>query len=122
VKRDHSWAWLALVLVFLAGNRLPAEPPEPGSSAWSWKYWCHPGLWGPWSCPDDYCRKPPPLVDCPKWCGPDDYCRKPPPVVGCPKWCGPNDYLPKPPPCVGPPLVGSWYRCGPGDDCAGRCK
>ncbi len=67
-------------------------------------------------CPDDYCRKPPPLFPhgpC-VWC-PCDYCRKPPPKLPAPQcsWC-PDDYCRK-------PNVRVRSNCVPGYQCVPAC-
>ncbi|MCE9531028.1 MAG: hypothetical protein K8T89_07875 [Planctomycetes bacterium] len=68
-------------------------------------------------CPDDYCRRPCPIV-VPVQCGggPDDYCRRPCPIV-VPVQCGggPDDYCRKPIPCLLCPPQSPNLRCGPGE-------
>ena len=71
-------------------------------------------------CPDDYCRKPLPCVECVPNCGCcDDYCRKPLPGV-CPVPCGfLYCYDAKPLPCVFGPRCDQSCMCPRPKTCFG---
>ena len=66
-------------------------------------------------CPDDYARKPFPLIPCPPAnCSPDDYCRKPFPLIPClPRCGGPDDYCRKLMPYLLCPPLSPYLQCGP---------
>src|SRR5688572_30645323 len=70
-------------------------------------------------CPDDYCRKPCPVLFPPALCGgPDDYCRKPFPCLGdVPRCGGPDDYCRKALPCLLCQPWSPYLRCGPPAPC-----
>ena len=103
----RSWLGLLIVALGLCGRAWAGEP------CWGW--------WRPWCpleqhcpcCPDDYCKKPLPLL-CPvRSCGPDDYCPKPLPLTSPLKCGGVDDYCPNAGPIHLPPCYPPWYTCRP---------
>jgi hypothetical protein len=74
-------------------------------------------------CPDDYCRKPCPLINPLSYCGGcDDYCRKPEPCIANISRCGScDDYCRKPLPCLLCPPQSPYLQCGPSERCCSTC-
>lgn len=114
-----SWQRFAVVLSLLwAGSGMAQTHTRP-----------HPWIW-PWTnagktcppigcCPDDYCRKPcPVIVPVPRCGGPDDYCRKPMPCITDIPRCGTcDDYCRKPLPCLLCPPLTPYLKCGSPNEC-----
>jgi hypothetical protein len=104
-----SWMVLGFAAAAQTGSAQPPQPAPAGCDA------CQCSLPLLRGCPDDYCRKPFPLVHCIWCCEPDDYCRKPYPWIWqmC-HYCGPDDYDRNPMPCCCRPLCTSHYTSGNG--------
>lgn len=65
------------------------------------------------SCPDDYCPKPIPCIECFRAkCCPNDFCGKPFPYVRCfQERCFPDCYACKPCPDLCRPIAADHYQC-----------
>src|SRR6188768_3951507 len=114
----RGFSLVGFLLVILGAGAM-ARGAEPCRGGWHWPWDAHCHCPPCPCCPDDYCKKAPPVVCCQSWCGVNDYCKKTPPIVCCPTWCGVNDYCPKPCPYVAP-CPPCWYRCKPtGCPCPG---
>ena len=99
----------AVCFVLLCVPSAPCEEQASSLRCLVRRCCCPPRITG---CPDDYCRKPLPCVQCLPQCGTcDNYCRKPMPCVQCLPQCGTCDnYCRKPLPCLcWPPSPG--LRC-----------
>jgi hypothetical protein len=101
-----SWT---VVLPVLWGGSVSAESPQSGPTCCNTGNCTLPVLRG---CPDDYCRKPMPAIQCVLCGGPDDYCRKPWPRIWQLSCCGcADEYDRKPCPPACRPMDTSQYRC-----------
>ena len=101
-----SWA---VVLLVLWRQPVSAESPQSGPTCCKTGDCTPPVLRG---CPDDYCRKAMPAIQCISCGGPDDYCRKPWPRIwqlSCCEGADKYDRKPCPSPCR--PMDTSQYRC-----------
>jgi hypothetical protein len=111
---------IGLVLGLAWITSAAADPPVQSPPCWH-GWWQHSKACPPIGCcPDDYHRKPFPLItSIPCGGGPDDYCRKPFPVIAPVKYCGRlDDYCRKPFPCLLCPPPSPYLQCGPA---AGPC-
>lgn len=70
-------------------------------------------------CPDDYVRKPCPLIQPLCYCGAvDDFCRKAAPCISNLRYCGDcDDYCRKPLPCLLCPPLSPYLQCGSCSPC-----
>jgi len=99
-----------IVILVWAGQGISQSPSRQHSWFDFWKTCPSTG-----SCPDDYCRKPcPMIIAVPRCGGPNDYCRKPMPCLkdllrggSC------DDYCRKPLPCLLCPPASPYLRCVP---------
>jgi hypothetical protein len=100
-------------LLFLghAAAQSPTAPKGHRFPLWS----CLNGCPNLGCCPDDYCRKPCPVINPISRCGsPDDYCRKPLPHLCNVPHCGTcNDYCRKPLPTLLCPPLTQYLQCPP---------
>jgi hypothetical protein len=84
--------------------------------------WSFPSLTAQWQarqccyCPDDYCKKTLPCVQCPEKGCVDDYCKKTLPCVQCPEKGCVDDYCKKTCPLF------LWDTCTPGYTCGPGCQ
>jgi hypothetical protein len=108
------WLPLAAILFLASAGPLTAQTPIPKHGAWFDFWTCAKTCPGVGCCPDDYARKPCPLILTTRGGGPDDYCRKPMPCVADLLRCGgPVDYCRKPMPTLLCPPLSSFLRCAP---------
>lgn len=109
--------WGMAVLVLFAGAAcVTADPPKTAPQPCWHGWWHHSAACPPIGCcPDDYVRKPFPLLTpIPCGGGPNDYCRKPFPSILPVKYCGsPNDYGRKLFPCLLCPPPSLYLQCVP---------
>ena len=99
----------AVLVLVLWGLSVFAESPRSGPTCCKTSECSLPILKG---CPDDYCRKPMPVIKCVSCGGPDDYCRMPWPRIWQMYSCGgDDDYDRKPCPSPCRPMDTSQYRC-----------
>jgi len=109
---------LSLALACSALAEPPVDAPRPHLlSHWLWTRNCPPTG----CCPDDYCRKPLPIVPLVHCGGHDDYCRKPLPTVPLVHCGGHDDYCRKPLPTLLCPPLSPYLQCGPPNGPCASC-
>jgi len=111
--------WRSLALIFCLASVHPVTAQTPQSRSFPWlSFWTStktcPSVG---CCPDDYCRKPCPILAPIARCGtPDDYCRKTAPcLLDVLRGCGCDDYCRKTVPGLLCPPQSSYLRCAPCD-------
>ena len=116
--RGLASLWLTVVCV---GPALADDAPFGARLRCWWNTSVCPSLGGS---PDDYCRKPCPMLTPVSRCGlHDDYCRKRPPCLTDVSHCGGvDDYCRKRMPCLLCPPLSPYLQYGLGQECCAPAK